>query len=54
MMMKVMILRMRMIKILKQSLSENGEKQNAPRGGGDGGDEPSSNPGSENVGPRGQ
>ena len=34
--------------------SKNGEKQNAPRGGGGGGDEPSSNPGGGNVGPRGK
>ena len=32
--------------------SENGERQNAPGRGGGGGDEPSSNPGSGNVGPR--
>ena len=32
--------------------SENGEKQNVPGGGGGGGDEPSSNPGGGNVGPR--
>ena len=34
--------------------SENGEQQNAPGGGGDGGDKPSSNPRSGNVGPRGK
>ena len=34
--------------------SENGEEQNAPGGGGSGGNEPPSNPGGGNVGPRGR